>query len=245
MDERQAIQHSQYVFPYHHIPHLDSSGRGVRARTLDWGFEYLVYIDRILDIVAELSPAALLDVGCGDGYFLSRTPSAIDRTGIDTDEAALRFARAFCPDATFRNADILAPDRQYDVVTAIEVLEHIPDGQTADFLRGVLGWVRPGGSLVLSVPADTMPVISKHFRHYNAGLLERQIAEAAPDAAIRSIEYYYVHTFAERLYKRLTNNALLRGDIPALERMLWRHVRHNAPRADEKTGRRLIAVVDR
>ena len=44
------------------------------------------------------------------------------------------------------------PDREFDLLMALEVLEHIEDDAAA--LRSWSRWVRPGGHIMVSVPAD-------------------------------------------------------------------------------------------
>ena len=75
MDERAAEQDAEYVFPYHHIAHFDSAGSASRARILQWAVEYLVYMRRVVDLVAERAPQSVLDVGGGDGRFLGLLPT--------------------------------------------------------------------------------------------------------------------------------------------------------------------------
>ena len=95
------------------------------------------------------------DVGTGTGYLLRvvnrRFPDA-RLTGFDQHDGLVRVARRLCPQATFAPADFLQvdPPATYDVVFCTEVLEHIIDPDRA--LRRLLGWVRPGGALVLTVP---------------------------------------------------------------------------------------------
>jgi methionine biosynthesis protein MetW len=78
---------------------------------------------------------SLLDLGCGDGSFLAslleREPSLRVR-GADVSETALAVARrrgldVFALDLADARSSI--PDR-YDVVTALEVIEHVADAES-------------------------------------------------------------------------------------------------------------------
>lgn len=61
------IQESQYNFPYHHI--VGEIGRiPTRAVCIKWGLEYRAYVEHLLQLVAEVGPDTILEVGCGDGY---------------------------------------------------------------------------------------------------------------------------------------------------------------------------------
>src|SRR4051812_16394470 len=68
--EREAIQEAEYEFPYHYIPQLEN-GNFSQVRKLRWGYEYLSYLRFILAQLEKLEFASLLDVGCGEGRFLS------------------------------------------------------------------------------------------------------------------------------------------------------------------------------
>ena len=68
----------------------------------------------------------------------------------------------------------LEPGRTFDLVCAFEVLEHIEDDETA--LRDWVRLIRPGGHLLLSVPADPsrfgpMDEHAGHFRRYSVDRL--------------------------------------------------------------------------
>jgi SAM-dependent methyltransferase len=97
----------------------------------------------------------VLDVGCGNGYVLSRYAVAGARvTGVDLTETAVRLSRerfrlADLPgDFLTGNAEALPfPDASFDCVCSMGVLHHTPDTQRAvGEVRRVL---RPGGLVIL------------------------------------------------------------------------------------------------
>ncbi len=179
MDARAAAQESEYEFPYHHIAHFDGAGSASRARILQWAVEYLVYTKRVADVVAEHAPASLLDVGCGDGRFLGLVPASIPRrVGMDASERAISFARAFHPEIEFHARDADDTDETFEVVTAMEVLEHVPDDVVPHFLNTLADRTEPGGTLLLVVPITNAPVPPKHYRHDDEALLRSQLQES-------------------------------------------------------------------
>ncbi len=102
----------------------------------------------------SLAGARVLDVGCGGGLLceaLARAGAKV--TGIDLAPGMIEVARLH---ATEQSLDIdyqvvaaeTLPGASFDVVTSMEMLEHVPDPQqmTATLAR----LVRPGGQVFLS-----------------------------------------------------------------------------------------------
>jgi 2-polyprenyl-6-hydroxyphenyl methylase/3-demethylubiquinone-9 3-methyltransferase len=112
----------------------------------------------ILARAARRFPSAegvrLLDVGCGGGLAaeaLSR--HGFDVLGIDAAADVIEAARAHAGDSgpAYRVApaeDLLAEGRRFQVITALEVIEHVPD--PAAFVRVLVRLLEPGGMLFLS-----------------------------------------------------------------------------------------------
>ena len=99
-----------------------------------------------------------LDVGCGAGLLteaLARLGAAV--TGIDAAPEVIGVARAHAAamrlDIAYRAADVLDLDGHFDLITCMEVIEHVAEPQA--FLEALARRLAPGGLMILSTPNAT------------------------------------------------------------------------------------------
>lgn len=107
------------------------------------------------DIAAGVTiDGPLLDVGSGVGVFATWLARRLERPLhlADHDPAVLDLARRAFPALT-AHAD-LADAPRAAVVTAMEVIEHIPYRDQTAFVRDVMSHVQPGGALICSTPDE-------------------------------------------------------------------------------------------
>lgn len=111
---------------------------------------------QIADVIAALAPRRLLDVGCGSGYLASlvkarRGEVVID--GADISSVALARARTHLAEAwqlDLDRADLPIDGPRYDVVSCVEVVEHLYDVTHA--LAEIGRVLLAGGHVVATVP---------------------------------------------------------------------------------------------
>ena len=107
--------------------------------------------------LVDLNGIKVLDVGCGGGILAeSIAQSGADTCGIDLSQKALKVAELHALEVgatlTYRSiaVEALAEEQpaQYDVVTCMEMLEHVPD--PASVVRACAKLCKPGGTLFFS-----------------------------------------------------------------------------------------------
>lgn len=111
-----------------------------------------------IDGLASLAGKQVVDVGCGGGILAeSMARRAKQVTGIDLAARPLGVARLHALEAGVANveyreiaAEALAAEKPagFDVVTCMEMLEHVPD--PASTVRACAAMVRPGGWVFFS-----------------------------------------------------------------------------------------------
>lgn len=135
----------------------------------------------------EPARCRILDVGCGDGLFFPKLRAFGSVDGIEVDQSLLspdnpdrpRIRTALLGSSEY--ADWAAPGGTFDLITALDVIEHIEDDRHA--VRCMLDMLRPGGALLLTVPAlmclwDRHDEINHHFRRYTRASLGALIESA-------------------------------------------------------------------
>jgi SAM-dependent methyltransferase len=108
---------------------------------------------------AVTASARVLDFGCGIGMLLPLLAARGHRlTGVDLDT---RYTAHFLHAFGVSDATILPPDRLrelpaagFDVVTALDVLEHVPDLEAT--VVGLHDLLRPGGKLIVCGPTENV-----------------------------------------------------------------------------------------
>ena len=112
----------------------------------------------IESMVGGLAGKRIADIGCGGGILAdAMARKGAEVLGIDLSTRALRVAQlhaleASTPNVSYReiSAEALAAEQpgQFDVVTCMEMLEHVPDA--ASVVRACAAMVKPGGWVFFS-----------------------------------------------------------------------------------------------
>ena len=105
-----------------------------------------------------LEAKTALDVGCGAGLLaepLARLGAQV--TGLDAASELIEVAREHAAgqglDIDYRAGELAELEGQFDLITCMEVIEHVADPQA--FVKALAKRLAPGGLLILSTPNAT------------------------------------------------------------------------------------------
>lgn len=135
--------------------------------------------------------ARYADVGSGDLYIARQLQTLTDLPVevVDPGMGSVESGSRFIPHS--RLSDL--PREQFDVLLLLDVLEHVERDQ--DFLQEAVDRLKPGGTLLITVPAfqslfSLHDVFLKHFRRYN----RREVVHLATRAHLRIQQHFYFFT---------------------------------------------------
>ena len=215
------------------------------------------------DVLADLirryaeppADARILEIGCGTGHNLEMLKMFGDVDGLELDEEARTIA-----EQRLGRSVMSAPlpelagvsDRAYDLIAALDVIEHIDDDSAA--LTAIAAKLKPGGKFVMTVPAhqwmwSAHDIVNHHKRRYSKSSLKR-LVEGSP-LKLDKLGYFNSLLFplavAERLSSKLRGKDDADVKLPprplnaALE-TVFRAERHLVGRLPLPPGLSLFAV---
>lgn len=194
----------------HHLDLIDSSHFWFSARSK--------LIERRLRRIVGNRVTAILELGCGSGRFLPTLAGmAITCVGVDGHPRSLEKAMERATTATLIHADIAQvplADSQFDAVVMLDILEH---ATPLPALEEAARLARPGGLLLLSVPAfqslwSQVDQAAGHRCRYSLGQLRGELKSSGWELAGHTYYQFLVFPLfaASRLFGRST--------LPRLER---------------------------
>jgi SAM-dependent methyltransferase len=127
--------------------------------------------------------ARILDAGCGSGRNMVELARFGEVTGLEPSETSAKVARSRAVGEVVQGSIESLPfeDASFDLAATLDVIEHVDDDRGA--LRELRRVVRPGGTLLVTVPAyprlwSSHDEANEHRRRYT----RRTLLAAARDA---------------------------------------------------------------
>ena len=131
----------------------DAGARFDYPGALRWSRPYRRYLRGWLPLNHD---AAILEVGCGSGHLLHLLGRLgySDVTGVDLSPEQVALARQVCPNVVEADAIewLKGKDGQYDLIVALDVVEHLRKEEVLLFLDACCDSLKPGGRLILQTP---------------------------------------------------------------------------------------------
>lgn len=167
----------------------------------------------------------ILDIGCGTGAMLDELTPFGTVTGADFSPEALNFCKERADHHSLARADVRRlpfADNSFDIVTAMDIIEHIDDDKAATAeIRRVL---KPGGRLFATVPAfqslwSEHDEALHHYRRYTSGGLKDVLQRVG--LSVEKLSYTVTTLFPPiwayrtiaRLLPKRTNDGQKKADL--------------------------------
>lgn len=152
----------------------------------------------VIDSIVVTNNPSIVSVGCGNGTELQFLQSKGRVIGLDIDAQVV----AHCKEKGFEviQADLLnnSLTEQFDVVIAMDIVEHIKDDKKA--IQALYDLLKPGGSVIITVPAfpflwtelDELTDFP-HHRRYTRATLKKVLQK--PGMKVSLCSYYNFFLF--------------------------------------------------
>ena len=173
----------------------------------------------------------ILDAGCGTGGLAQKLASLGDVRAIDVSPQAIKFAKKRGVTAELGSVEkIPFADKEFDVVTSVDVIYHKQINDDVDALTEMRRVLRPGGVLILRVPANRF-LMSAHDRHVHTARRygKRELIAKIAKSGLKLQLITFVHSpifflslfkiFLERVGRRKETTSVRTVD-PRLNRLL-------------------------
>ena len=119
------------------------------ADRLNGFFSPLLRRWRFAAVQPFIEAGEVLDYGCGIGHLAQFIPPH-RYLGLDIDDPSLEEARKQFPDHCFLHLSQYVPERKFDALIALAVIQYLPDSE--QFFSWALELLKPGGKLVITTP---------------------------------------------------------------------------------------------
>lgn len=176
------------LYERYYTTHAAAEHRECSIPALDRNIRRRLPGDRELDI---------LDIGCGEGHLLGvlRGAGYAHVSGIDVSAEQVQVARGRGFDVVHADALDFLRERpsQFDVITAVDVIEHFEKPDVLSLLEAVSGALKPGGVLVGQVPNGESPFAGRYIYGdltHGTAFTQRSIAQVLGAAGFVEVQSF-------------------------------------------------------
>ena len=188
----------------------DAKAQFDHSASARWGRAYRHYFREWLPLNRE---ARIVDLACGGGKLVHffKSHGYINTIGVDISPEQVALARQVPAQIELANAlEFLEANPNYfDLITALDLVEHFHKPEVLRFLDGCAAALRPGGRLILQTPNADSPWGTTHryndFTH-EAAFTEYSIGQILGLAGFEDINVYGNVTHINSSWKRALFN---------------------------------------
>ena len=167
----------------------------------------------------------ILDIGVGRGEMLTclKNWKYENFLGIDISPSTINFCkkRDLKCELVENTPDwLLNHKNQFDLITLLDVLEHIPREQCIDFLKALKEGLAPQGKLIIQVPnLQARDACLNHFTDFThfVGYEEHSLKQVLTIAGFSKIKFSSFEIFPEKTFKNFVKKCF--------RFLYWKHVR--------------------
>jgi SAM-dependent methyltransferase len=158
----------------------------------------------------------ILDVGCGAGHFISQLSALEDVhiKGIDITHDVLEGLRNRYPSVDFEQCNFSEKQplkSEFDIITAIEVIEHVPYEKQAVFIENCWKSLKDNGMLVMTTPnkdrAHRIPINFQNTQPIEDWLGIQELHDILQNrfqkVIMETCIWYFPNRYMDALFKRL------------------------------------------
>jgi len=156
-----------------------------------------------------------LDIGIGRGEMLTCMKNwGMDYEGVDISPSTVNFCQKLglnCVTTSDTAAWLQERTAVYDIITALDVIEHIPREDLIAFLQTVNTSLKPNGKAVFQVPNLQSP--EGYLHHFNdithaSGFVEHSLHQVLLAADFKNIKYFGFEELIENTPRTLIRKVL-------------------------------------